>query len=874
MVRICAACKIRKTPGDGLTFHAFPVSNNSLCRQWAVATKLSFQPTANHHICNQHFKDSDYIYQEQLGRYNRHLKESAVPSLLLKDKEPVPERKPPAKRPPPTATPSKPKNDKPPPKVPTSPTKDDLNNVITNQRKKIKSLQQQVRRGKEKLKTLNDVLSQLQTNDLLSKKTADVLQESFSGITLDVISNHLNNQDKSARGYRHSEEAKRFAITLHFYSPRAYEFVRTIFILPDPRSISHWTSTVKCEPGLLIDVFQYVQAMIKNDPYNADCILICDGMAIMQYVIFNRVTGSYDGFVNLGEGVATEEDETEASEALVFMLVSLRFKWKYPCGYVLIDKINANDLHCLLANALRLGKQHSLAIRGITMDGTSTNFSAMRKFGCKLGKSLESINGEFTFEDYDYPLYFVPDPPHMLKLGRNTLAELKVLMDPDGEKIEWKYIQLLHDAQVIEGLKYGNKLSSLHINYQRHKMNVKLAAQTLSSSVADAIEFMHNADHPFFKNAMPTVNFIRKIDRLFDFLNSRNPHGKGFKAPVRNIDTALTSHVVESSVNYIGNLTDENGVSILRHRRKTFALGLITTARGVKDLSQSLFTRKINPYSYLLTYRLSQDHLELTFNCVRGKLGSNNNPDVVQFKTALKKILLHATIKPSRYGNCVSFDNDESPAIFSLKWAKNRAPVCDAKDAEEDEEFLPFELTSSDLTDNKENILGYIGGCIVRSLANDLDCQRCCEAMLSSKSDAHKFLSLTALKDNGGLVYISEDVMTVLKVTERVFKQFVGGDDPQDLKISNTRKLRGKLISKVVHELSHSRVFINLRQHDMEFYSEDSDWHSLQIIKSVARKYLNCRMARHGQTYTKECLQKNKLGKRRQCNKLLHFQGL
>ena len=79
---------------------------------------------------------------------------------------------------------------------------------------------------------------------------------------------------------------------------------------------------------------------------------------------------------------------------------------------------------------------------------------------------------------------------------------------------------------------------------------------------------------------------------------------------MRNIDTALTSHVVESSVNYIGNLTDENGVSILRHRRKTFALGLITTARGVKDLSQSLFTRKINPYSYLLTYRLSQDHLE------------------------------------------------------------------------------------------------------------------------------------------------------------------------------------------------------------------------------------------------------------------------
>ena len=91
-------------------------------------------------------------------------------------------------------------------------------------------------------------------------------------------------------------------------------------------------------------------------------------------------------------------------------------------------------------------------------------------------------------------------------------------------------------------------------------MNVRLAAQTLSSSVADAIEFMHNSGHPFFKDALPTVDFIRKIDRLFDLLNSRNPHGKGFKAPMRPLDEVLTNHVIDSSVNYLGNLTDENGV--------------------------------------------------------------------------------------------------------------------------------------------------------------------------------------------------------------------------------------------------------------------------------------------------------------------------
>ena len=718
----------------------------------------------------------------------------------------------------------------------------------------------------------------MQSSNLLQKKTADLLKESFSGVTLDVLSNHLNNQHKQPRGYRHSDEAKRFAITLHFYSPRAYEFVRTIFILPDPRSISYWTSTVECEPGLFIDVFQCIQAMITNDANNADCFLLCDGMSIKKFIILNRVTGSYDGFVNLGSGIVTDDEDAEASEALVFMIVSLRFNWKYPCGYVLVDKINATDLHSLLANALRLGTKHSLAIRGITMDGTTTNFSAMKKFGCKFGKSLELINGEFSFEGYDYSLLFYPDPSHMLKLGRNALAELKVLIDPDGKKIEWKYIQLLHDVQIIEGMKFGNKLSSLHVHYQRHKMNVRIAAQTLSSSVADAIEFMHTTKHPFFKDALPTVNFIRKIDRLFDLLNSKNPHGTGFKAPMRTLNKCLTDHIIDSSSNYLANLTDEHGLSILSHRRKTFAVGLITAANSVKKLSESLLTRKNNPYSYFRTYRASQDHIELLFNCIRGKLGSNDNPDVVQFKTAMKKILLHASIcnMPSKYGNCALLENDESPAIFSLKWAKNRAPTCDKSNDDDDEadELLSVLLTSSLNSENKENILGYVGGSIVRTLTENIDCQRCCEAMLSKKSDAHKFLALTALKDNGGLVYISEDVLKVLNMTERVFKQFVCGNDPHDLKINSTKNLAGKLLNKTLYELADSSVFNNLRQHDIEFHCADTDFHSTQIIKSVAKKYLRIRMARYGQDYTKVVLQKTKLGKRRQLNKLVHFQGL
>ena len=133
-----------------------------------------------------------------------------------------------------------------------------------------------------------------------------------------------------------------------------------------------------------------------------------------------------------------------------------------------------------------------------------------------------------------HELYFTPDAVHMLKLARNALSDLKVFFDGDNERIEWKYI-----GQVKDGIKYCNKLSKAHIIYHKHKMNVRLAAQTFSNSVADAIECFMSDGNQAFQGASGTIKFIRKIDRLFDLLNSRNPRGKGYKAPLRPLDRRL-----------------------------------------------------------------------------------------------------------------------------------------------------------------------------------------------------------------------------------------------------------------------------------------------------------------------------------------------
>jgi pyruvate carboxylase len=108
------------------------------------------------------------------------------------------------------------------------------------------------------------------------------------------------------------------------------------------------------------------------------------------------------------------------------------------------------------------------------------------------------------------------------------------LAHKDGGKICWEYIVELQKLQDEEGFRLGNKLKFAHIKWQQQKMKVDLAAQSLSSSVTDAIGYCTNVlKLPQFKVSEATVKFIRTIDHLFDILNSRNPCAKCFKAPLR-----------------------------------------------------------------------------------------------------------------------------------------------------------------------------------------------------------------------------------------------------------------------------------------------------------------------------------------------------
>ncbi|KAF0727731.1 THAP domain-containing protein 9, partial [Aphis craccivora] len=259
--------------------------------------------------------------------------------------------------------------------------------------------------------------------------------------------------------------------------------------LPHPSSITHWTSSVDAEPGFLEEVFEY----LKNiSPSDRDCNLNFDAMSIRKKIIYD----------------SNKSQETPASEALIFMLVSLNGKWKWPIGYFFQSKSTATIQAGLVTTAITMAHAVGIKVWGVSCDDTAFNLSTMTHLGCKLFGSYDEIKESFYIPGIEWKIHYIPDACHNLKLARNALATYTIFKNENGV-INWNFIEELHKTQQKMGLNFANKISASHIDWRKNIMKVKLVAETLSSSTADALEVLNCLNIPKFKNVEETIKFTK-----------------------------------------------------------------------------------------------------------------------------------------------------------------------------------------------------------------------------------------------------------------------------------------------------------------------------------------------------------------------------
>ena len=197
----------------------------------------------------------------------------------------------------------------------------------------------------------------------------------------------------------------------------------------------------------------------------------------------------------------------------------------------------------------------------LTCDGPSCHMSMLKD----LGASLISLNLNQSDPTFPHPssgerVFVLLDVCHMLKLLLNSFATSGLLKDAEGNIISWQYLEYLHQIQEKEGLHLINKLSQSHMCLQAQKMKVKLAALTLSESVADALEYCRDSLRLLeFENCQATVRFLHTVHQLFDVLNSRNKFAKGMKGALKphlpNGDCSAMSFL-DNAFPYIQSLKD------------------------------------------------------------------------------------------------------------------------------------------------------------------------------------------------------------------------------------------------------------------------------------------------------------------------------
>jgi len=147
-------------------------------------------------------------------------------------------------------------------------------------------------------------------------------------------------------------------------------------------------------------------------------------------------------------------------------------------------------------------------------------------------------------------VYYIPDACHMLKLAGNTLANNYVIESEDG-LIKWDHIKNIFEVQKELTLKLANKLSNAQINFQNDKMKVKYAAQTLSSSTADTLQYLQETKFPNFENVTESIKYCRTIDRIFDFLNSKSKFSKKFKSPIFRNNINQLEQIIVPLIEYL-----------------------------------------------------------------------------------------------------------------------------------------------------------------------------------------------------------------------------------------------------------------------------------------------------------------------------------
>lgn len=423
-------------------------------------------------------------------------------------------------------------------------------------------------------------------------------------------------------------------MALNFYSPNAYRYVRSVFEnnIPAPVTMRAWYRSVDGSPGVTEESISILEQKTKQYKENGKELfisLLTDEVAIKKSVQYDKNQRKFTGFVSVENNKDAENNEplSVAKNSLVLMAVGDNFK--LPVAYFLLSKLQTYERAALTDHVICRINGTGATVISLTGDGLITNIAVTKL----LGADYENDRPFFTSTSKTTQrIYCIWDPPHMLKLARGCFANHQLYHE--GKPLQWKLIVDLHKMQQERNFNLGNKLTDLHLNFHLKPMNVRLAAQTMSNSIADCLCQLKEDNYPGYQNCDETEYFIRLINNVFDVSNTKP------KVVDEAFKRAISTDTAQSFFTYFAHakkylkaieIDEYNGKKsewansvptrklAIKSRNFTPFFGMIHNLTAFEHLYHELVSN--GHVDALHTFRFSQDHLETWFSSVRRGLG-------------------------------------------------------------------------------------------------------------------------------------------------------------------------------------------------------------------------------------------------------------
>ena len=609
----------------------------------------------------------------------------------------------------------------------------------------------------------------------------DLLSEYVDGPALDFMKTQILMSDRKPKGNRWSVHDKKLALSLFYASPKCYKLLRKIFSLPCISSLKKYIRNLDVKAGFPQSVLGCLK--IKSSSMSDEsklCVILFDEMSLKEYLTYIASLDKIDGLEDLAY---IGQSPYVANHTSAFMLRGIVEKWKQPVGYLLSSgPLNASTLKLALLSCIEKVQSTGFIIKAVILDQGSNNRSMMTSLGVSPSKPFMMYKGS--------KLHVFYDPPHLLKNIRNNLK--KTGFNVAGEPVVWKHIETFYEIDSSLPIRMAPKLTNKHINLPPFSsMNVRLASQVLSHSVAAGITTLCMIGNALPSEAIHTAKFIDMFDNIFNVFNSSSLYDSH---RLRRAITATSDHVTflkqaltwldsvqlrtseQKEQDFTPNNSSNAGKSVKAHTLPCLE-GWKLSIQSLLNLWEELKTE--SNLKFLLTNRLNQDCVENLFSVIRGRGGHRDNPDPVQFRAEYRSVTVDHLFSLSNASNC---KDDMDGFLLQLGNVTSRTPADSVFLASEDlpssvQDLMSVSRMPPQFNLAEENIITYLAGYLSRKMLQKFSCDLCRNVLTDKNADGTEYTFLMNKQyhwlQTGGLAVPSQELVLYVSDMETLFREQV-----------------------------------------------------------------------------------------------------